>query len=54
MNFKNSDSIQSNITDISSIHNSNESKEDVLKQKQNVKNTTFSERLRNLSNLLLS
>jgi len=49
MNLKNSDSIQSNITDISAIHIFNESKEDVLKQEQNVRNTTFSERLRNLS-----
>jgi len=46
MNLKNGDRIQSNITDISSIHNSNEFKEDVLKQEQNVTNR-FSERLRN-------
>ncbi len=47
MNLKNGDRIQSNITDISAIHNSNESKEDVLKQEQNVTNRRFSERLRN-------
>jgi hypothetical protein len=51
MNFKNNDRIQSNITDISAIYYSNESKEDVLKQEQNVTNRRFSERLRNLSNL---
>jgi hypothetical protein len=47
MNLKNGDRIQSNITDISAIHYSNESKEDVLKQEQNVTNRRFSERLRN-------
>jgi hypothetical protein len=47
MNLKNNDRIQSNITDISAIHNSYESKEDVLKQEQNVTNPSFSETLRN-------
>ncbi len=47
MNVKSGHSIENNITDISAIRNSNESKEDVLKQKQNVTNRTFSERLRN-------
>ncbi len=48
MNVKSGHSIENNITDISAIRNSNESKEDVLKQKQNVTNRTFSERLRNM------
>jgi hypothetical protein len=47
MNVKSGQSIENNLTDISAIRNSNESKEDVLKQKQNVTNRTFSERLRN-------
>jgi hypothetical protein len=48
MSLKNSDRIQSSITDISAIHNSNESKEDVLKQEQNITNRRFSETLRNI------
>jgi hypothetical protein len=48
MNLKNSNNIQSNITDISAIHIFNESKENVLKQEKNVRNTTSSQRLTNL------
>ena len=51
MNIKNSDSIKSNITDISAVHNFNESKEDVIKQERSVTNRTFSKSLGNLSNL---
>ncbi len=41
MNVKDTDSIQNNITDMSTIRNSNESKEHVLNQEQNVTNSKF-------------